>query len=246
MIKNKFAKWIEWLLDLLPLFAVLFSCLYVTFNSNAFESYYGETVNEEIKTYYDTDDLVENNHYYLQTTIATNKNTETYHETRMYVTNLVCDGVSYPTVEWIRYYYTNNYNTLQLMNAQSVTQLNIERVNTTALLEFDFLGFTGDNYFEMLNGMYYTVSYNNYSYLNNSFTYALSQFNDLGFDKLNFINFFTGLFLNGTSNVYTTFINGYLNYFLLVECTYVLPMVLYWFIHLGERLISKLEYGGDN
>lgn len=240
MIKNKFAKWIEWLLDLLPLFAVLFSCLYVTFNDNAFESYTGNVTETEYITFDETHMPLYGVYYNL-----TYNNTLPAAGTSIYFDNVEIiqsnlteqQKLSLLDTNRISIWYNSTYDATYITWSNLGT--NLSTTNTTLLIKFDVL-----NIASALNGKQIVFNKIEINGLDNAFQYSLYKFNELGFDKLNFINWFTGLFLNGTSNVYTTFINGYLNYFLLVECTYVLPMVLYWFIHLGERLISKLEYGG--
>lgn len=258
MIKNKFAKWIEWLLDLLPLFAVLFMCLYVTFNPNAKDSYSGlnENTQENVivntlddfdftKTYYIGSSSLDENSSSGRTTSNLNVNNFTviYQPSTSNIPNDIVKIYFYVNSgqNLINYYFFDTNNTQYYLSS-----------NNTFLFSCNIHSFTSTvnnqgnlDYVLQHSELLYYIEYFNYQQLDNNFEYSLSKFNDLGFDRLNFVNWFTGLFLNGTSNVYTTFINGYLNYFLLVECTYVLPMVLYWFIHLGERLISKLEYGGD-
>ena len=70
----------------------------------------------------------------------------------------------------------------------------------------------------------------------------MSEFNKLGFNKINFTGFFVNIFHNGETNVYIDFVNDYLNYMLLVETCYVLPMVLYWFIHMGEDILDRFSH----
>lgn len=240
MIKNKFAKWIEWLLDLLPLFAVLFSCLYVTFNNNAYESY------SYVTTYVNVDDIQSGKSYMFNSSSLPYRS---FDSGRTYFADV--SNVKTNDTNLYNALISTNYTSFQVYSSASNKVLflyDLSNASTTFSLvtnslsfDFDLISYNSNNVND-LKLLIYNVSSNT---LDNAFEYSLYKFNALGFDKLNFINWFTGLFLNGTSNVYTTFINGYLNYFLLVECTYVLPMVLYWFIHLGERLISKLEYGGD-
>lgn len=111
--------------------------------------------------------------------------------------------------------------------------------------------------------IYFTMNANNTNYnnnfgyvyemnivfnkLDNAFDYSLSKYvDDNSFGKLNFFEWFFDIFMdsNQQNNLYIRFVNWYMNYVLLVSCSYILFLVLMWFVNYSRRLLERgLDYG---
>ena len=248
MKHNRFSKWIERLLVLLPLFYVAISSAYVIFNKNAKDSYYGENINESEYVNVSVDDFVIGNTYEF---VISNGQADTIasrleivvEDGQVVMNNSVITGVQY-IVFYVEGGTTPYFFIRQNGSNSNYTNLNIYSLDLSFVYASHSLTGTIGNTF--LN-YFYTIEYNQYSYLNNVMTYSMSEFNKLGFGKLDFTSWFTNIFMNGnTNNVYVQFVNSYLNYFLMVECVYFIPMILYWFIHFGESVVDRFIRKGDN
>lgn len=78
--------------------------------------------------------------------------------------------------------------------------------------------------------------------LDNVFEYSVNKFiENNNFGKINLFQWTTDLFFdsNDVNNMYVGFINWYLNYTLLVSATYILFLVLMWFINYARRLLER-------
>lgn len=251
MRKNKFSKWIERILVCLPLFYIAISSAYVIFNKNAKDSYSDDfiqsvnditSINEYInnETYY-VNNINIGNEMYSIGIIYSSISIDVY-DVFGFDTSLDVVGFSmdkYNTTSggfYTRAYYLDN----GVLTASSQYWTGAGR----NLLDFTFVSNTSlstSSTYWKLSG---TTQVTNYvlvqNTLNNVMTYSMSEFNNLGFGKLDFTSWFTNIFMNGdTNNVYVSFVNSYINYFLLVECVYFIPMIIYWFIHFGESVVEK-------
>lgn len=78
--------------------------------------------------------------------------------------------------------------------------------------------------------------------LDNVFEYSVNKFiENNNFGKINLFQWTTNLFFdsNDVNNMYVGFINWYLNYTLLLSATYILFLVLMWFINYARRLLER-------
>lgn len=85
-------------------------------------------------------------------------------------------------------------------------------------------------------------SYGGTGTLDNVFEYSMGTFiQNNQFGKLNLFSWFFDLFLDSSTmnNMYIQFINWYLNFVLLVSLTYVLFLVLMWFVNFARRILTK-------
>lgn len=226
MRKNKFSKFIERILVCLPLLFVGITSAYVVFNKNAKDNY-------DFSNFVVSNDFIINDKYYLQGNSLVRNVEYSFYDLNIvsngsildYVLNSIIDNIN----DISRIQIDNNGDTHFFVGANYITTISN---GTYYLLDFIYLSHTGN----IDNSLY--VNSNN---LSNVFEYSLSKFNDMGFGKLDFTSWFTNIFMNGnTSNVYVQFVNSYLNYFLMVEVVYFIPMIIYWFIHFGESIIEKL------
>lgn len=168
------------LVMLAPIFSITVRCGYVMFNKNAYKSYYGETINQEIETEVNYNALVGNKNYVFHNPLTSDKPSSTLH-TNMYVSNMVNlngfnNDYDLSNVRIIRFYLDNVYNTFffQDINGTNLFQLGLN--NATMKFSFNFEGYYQDfdSGFEYAN-YFYTVSFNKYSYLDNAFTYGISN-----------------------------------------------------------------------
>ena len=248
MKKNKFVKLIEHILVLLPLLFVGGVTLYTIFNENAKDSFSQADFTEE-KVLLDgayTEDLI----YYMAPNEDTIDNGFNLYVSNFEITNRgnLDSSRVYNIGLYTQYrlYFNTNKNIDLYIDGgldgyQWYTNLNAS--NTSFEIAFKVDTYASSNTIDW--SMFYVYRETEHIDLNNAFTYSLNQFNQLGFDKINWVNWFTSIFTS-QNNIYITFLNSYLNYFLLVECCYVVPLVMYWFIHLGERLLYKFTTWGDN
>lgn len=243
MKHNKFSKLIERLLVCLPLIYIAVSSAYVIFNKNAKDSYYGETINETSYTPLDLTDMILDQEYYFNFNLVPQQSvaSDTVDISASDIT-FVKSATTYTySSATIRFYVTSAGNLL-LQSYDGTSAISGNLSTDMISISFTYLGFRANNATTrtLLNNYLYERDYNQYSFLSNVLPYSMSEFNKLGFGKLDFTSWFTNIFMNGnTNNVYVQFVNSYLNYFLLVEVVYFIPMIIYWFIHFGESVIEK-------
>lgn len=229
-----------------PMISILSRVIYVQSNKNAYQSYYGETINEKIETQIQYDELQNNETYLFSNPIATNNDVNDVGY--MYVDNVknmngFLNNIDLSQVAKIRFYKTANYNTLQFYDINETTQIGSFGINNIqAQFTFVFKGYS-ENYngYQYAN-YFYKVSYNKYSYLDNVFDYSVSKLVDeQNFGQLNFFQWFGNLFLNDTQSnmLYVRFVNWYLNYALLVSLMQILFLCLMWFVNFSRRLLER-------
>lgn len=238
------------LLLLLPFLAILGRSVYTIANKNANQSYYGETINNEIETYTNYDELVSGETY------KTSIHTFTYESNlgdsakRINVNNFSTNvEVAFDTelVSSLGFYYISS-NGMVVVYIYNDTNVELGRINSNQNPTIEYtlisknLNGTAITLFDNLTT--YQITYNKYSYLDNAFEYSLSTFieeNEIG--NVDFFSWFTNIFLNQTSPhnaLYLNFANWYLNYIMLVSCGYLLFLVLLWFVNYSRSL---LEHG---
>lgn len=165
------------ILMLAPIFSVAVRCAYVVCNKNAYQSYYGETINE--KEYVDIETYEENQTYHFVST--QNTLTSTFNNNYFTCTRIE-NIVSTPTISqnikstnngFLYFNSGTNAPTLALFNNDTnIMYLNLN----TFIVEFDIVNLaTQQNQNTQLISYLKNIEYNNYSYLDNVFEYSVSQ-----------------------------------------------------------------------
>lgn len=250
----------------IPMVSVLARVIYVQSNKNAYQSYSGTTTQPQEIPLYQTnelaneDDFILNNIYTvdLETTNDKDINTQWY---------IIID-CKYLKIEWADTMYecTNNIQFTYYFSSHDIdNEMYIEIDMNGVLLEIadiqeetyfifvyeDINTFTLDNtnYFsnifhetneELIPKTIRDIETN--STLDNVFDYSLSKFvSDNDFGKLNLFSWFYDIFLTEGNNnaLYIHFVNWYMNYTLLVSSTYILFLVLMWFINFSRRILER-------
>lgn len=245
---NKLFHWLYGALMCLPLLGVLFTSLYVTFNPNAKDSYYGETINEE--SYVLVDTFVVNNLYYVD--FNNNSSATNDYNTLIYCSNVEILSSNFDITDteletirnagYFRLWFnpTYNQNFLTFENYGS----NFPSLNKFINFSFTYLGNNNDslnisNYFA---NQVYEKEYNKYSYLDNSVSYAINDINNnplYNWAQDSFlvapIAFVTGLFgLTQTSPVVTL-----LSYWLTISIVWLVFDLIMYIPLLVHRWLDK-------
>lgn len=217
----------------IPMFSILVRSAYVVVNKNAKDSYSGKNVEAEeiIETSYD--DLVIGKTYQAFMTETTN----TFTQLVINASNVknVSNNVLYPDIIQLTFTKTNvNY-----IVGSDGTNYFYFNSNT---IQFTYGG-------TILDGTAYEyttfneIVFNDNAYLDNAFDYSLSEYvSENSFGNLNFFEWWSNLFLdlnNPKSALYIHFVNWYMNYVLFVSSSYILFMVLMWFINYSRRLMER-------
>ena len=257
LLKHKnFMGLIYSVLVALPLFAVLGRVIYTQSNNNAYQSYYGDTINDyelsEIDNLvgYTTNDYVFFNNKQITDNGSFNIYVSNYHLLER--GNLPNDSVnilnSHSTYRiyfnldsnnllYSEYYYLNDNNSYSWC-------INIRPSQYNYKCYFNLNSVVPISTSTTLIESFYLINFDNYSFLDNAFEYSLSTFVDENdFGKLNFFSWFYDLFLSNTSrnNLYIHFVNWYMNYALLVSLTFVLFLVLMWFVSFVRKLLENSQ-----
>lgn len=220
----------------IPLLSVLVRNAYVVVNKNAYQNYSGKNVEsvEIIETPYN--DLVIGNTYQTFMTETTN----TFTQLVVNASNVknISNNVLYPDIVQLTFTKTNvNY----IVGSDGTNNFYFNS-NT---IQFTYGG-------TILSGTayeyttFYKVVFNENAYLDNAFDHSLSKYvDDNSFGKLNFFEWFFDIFMdsNQQNNLYIRYVNWYMNYVLLVSCSYILFLVLMWFINYSRRILERgLDY----
>lgn len=232
----------------LPLCAVFGRTLYVQFNKNAYESYYGETINEVTFEQQNLADLKVGVKYKFLVSAPFTDYTDYRFDIVSANRKFIYNGVE-KTADKLRFYISGPSTAQPIPYVFLLDSVNgstdYVNLNTTNLeVEFELSSFDilidSNN---SIQNMFYQFTYNKYSYLDNAFEYSIYSFTkNSNIGRLNLVNWFTDVFLdssNATNMLYLNFINWYMNYALLVSCVYILFLVLMWFVSLARRLIYK-------
>ena len=164
---------------LLPVGAIASKSLYVICNKNAKDSYYGETINQEIKTYFNIDELEENKQYSITTTNLGNSTLTSSEYVNIFVSNVEDSSGNYDISEtnMIRILTrANSYTTLYCYNGQTeIKQYDLYSSADNSTITFKYYSKERTNTFIDNKELFYIISYNKYSYLDNAFYYAIDQ-----------------------------------------------------------------------
>lgn len=227
------------LVMLAPMFAVAAKCMYVTFNKNAKESYYGETINEQLTQNVDSNNFQNNNQY----TFTFNRNDDFYYTGVMLVNNVNIISYSNPSeldnipiddiyqiyldFRVVRFYYTNNdYFSINIAYRTGIISFYLENSSNITQGFLQHLTIT---------------TYNDYSYIDNVFYYSVEQIgneqifswtkNTGIYGAINTMT--TGLGIDPTNNILAVL----LTYWSLITAVYIIiDIVIEMFVKLTHLL----------
>ena len=226
----------------LPFVAILSRVIYVQSNKNAYQSYDGETMENIITA---NSPLQINTKYYMYT----NEDEElTNVNVLMPINNLeVIESTDATLLNWVRSHtvdalgiYNNGQNNAYFQFKEGTNYNNVNIKTNTLRFTFYVSEITNfdSNYISRIT----YNSYEDFTTLDNVFEYSVNKFiENNNFGKINLFQWTTNLFFdsNVVNNMYVGFINWYLNYTLLVSATYILFLVLMWFINYARRLLER-------
>lgn len=237
---NKFFRIIKHFVLALPLMFVLGTSLYAIVNPNAKDSYYGENINESEVVSVDANNL-QQGIYYTYTTGFTFSGTQS--EYRIVVNDLTINGN--PVTANIVMLRTNSGGTTYLFAYNNATYVTDRSMAVVTTWNFQFVEYQLNTTLDDELQKFTTIDYHQYSYLSNAFEYGMYQFTNIGFGQFDFISLFNGIFTTNINNVYASFINDYINYYLFVEIIYFAPWVFHAFVHfaydLGDYFTSSFK-----
>lgn len=228
----------------MPLLTILFTSLYTTFNKNAYQSYYGETINESQKqALTNNSQLINNpdivymeNNYFLNTTLSGTLTYTNVHFETGTLTNQTEENIA----------FINNSNRLYFYRGTSIIFYN--DTNNTSLVA------TGNGIVLSFNNItstpqsdiypaFYKWNYNKYSYLDNSFEYGIykTENSNLYSWSKNTAIYSVLETTCQTLGIETTFIPFIFAYWLLISIIYILYDIALIGIHIVHKKIHGLE-----
>lgn len=239
--ENNIGKIIYCFLLFAPLFSILTTSLYVVFNKNAKDSYYGETINEQNNEYVQINDLNVNEHYYCQTKLTESFNGHLF----MNVTNmnLTYNGTDYTNIT-SQLRFTNNSNNgrpyLQIVSLERFIYLDENTINFDFIYN-DAIEKTGTTTYE---NWFYKVIYNKYSFLDNSWEYGIYKT-----EESNIYNWAknTGTYtvlhntttLLGITNTFTPMLMAYWLLISVIYFIFDIALILIWAVHKKIHLLVE-------
>lgn len=182
---SKLFHWLYAFLMLLPVFFVAGRCLYTIMNENAYQSYYGDTINDETLTHKNYDELEIGKTYEITAiNIGTQSSDMGSRSYRLNISNVkavnftpsvdLSDAVSFSL-----YSLSNGISYVNLINSSGTDLLSLNSNNGYTIkyqLVSKNLNGNSITLFNLLNNN--LVEYNNYSYLDNAFEYSMDSIND--------------------------------------------------------------------
>lgn len=232
---------------LLPVFAILGTSLYVIFNQNAKDSYFGETINEEtLVNINNVDDMVINKKYRFNLQNINNVTLSAYASNRLYIrvdnilinnTNALIENTTslgfYVSSDGALYYYFYDDNNNQLYSGSNIS------------LSFEFTYYSNNVLAKTIPSLGNIIQYSNYnkfSYLSESFYYSIDEINNNGFfswAKTSFlgepITYISGLFGVQSDSA----INTLLSYWLAISIIWLCFDLVMYLPLLVHRWIDK-------
>lgn len=242
---SKIFHWLYASVLLMPIFAIGVKCMYVTFNKNAKESYYGETINESEYLNYNGSQLVVGKDYNLYTSLPENmtgNGNDLYITAQNVVINDVADDLIYRIQFWKGTTLSNTQFSILVFRTNNTTT---EYYNySLTSLKFTFTGYYLTNPSNIFNNydMFYQIEYNDYSYIDNVFYYSVEQINNeplFSWAKTSFLSqpllFITNLFgLPSTSPIIT-----FLSYWFDISIIWLVFDAIMYFPLLIHRWLDK-------
>lgn len=158
-----------------PILSITVRCGYVMFNKNAYESYYGETINQITLVNTQINNLQAYKNYEYRNELINDSTNSSF--TVYPLNNKVnWDGTEIDDVNYFIFYVSGStpYLAIRKNNTSSNSNhINLSTTQATIKFELDTILYstttnTAFNYF-------YKVEYNNYSFLDNAFTYGIAN-----------------------------------------------------------------------
>lgn len=169
-------------LMLAPFLAVLFKCAYVTFNKNAKDSYYGETINEAQFTAISNNEVEQNK---LVRYTSTNLSTLFSQNSSITINHLdniqLTDGTSQTEILNANkdninlLVFANNGTTNPYISFRNGNDTILNLALQTRFTQFDFIPTTTQNVVSDVASLLEYVTFNKDSYLDNAFYYAIDE-----------------------------------------------------------------------
>lgn len=244
--RNNILNLIYALIIAVPIFSILVRSAYIVVNKNAKDSYSSSGYVEKTSIFTAPNTMIEGETYTfkLNNQINGNINFVFYSDINI---NWIDYGV--PVHEYNGFcLYGNSYPLTYLLSYGEIgdnlmyefTSLQTNIVNEFTFTYIQSRDNTTFNGYELINYQYQKAT------LDNAFDYSLSKFVDENsFGKLNFFEWFFDIFMdsNQLNNLYIRYVNWYMNYVLLVSCSYILFLVLMWFVNYSRRILERgLDY----
>lgn len=223
-----------------PIFSILVRSAYVVVNKNAYQNYSGK---DEIIDYVNTDIVELGEDYRFKPA----EYTINHNLTLEFVNN-----GAYAKSDLVQSITNTNKIILRtdgtIVFYENGTWLNeVNYANNMFYIDMELTAYypNANADYEVLK-LFLTIPSNINNYLDNAFDYSLSKFVDENsFGKLNFFEWFFNIFMdsNQLNNLYIRYVNWYMNYVLLVSCSYILFLVLMWFVNYSRRILERgLDY----
>lgn len=234
------------LVMLAPFMAIASKVAYTTFNKNAKDSYYGQTINEKTETQITNIEDLKSSDYKFNNNIINLENTNG--QFRINIKNFTSDNITNgEQINNIRFYSYPTGNETTIMYAAFYIDntffisknLNLQSIEFYCYIE----NFTYDNTsYEPFITSFYKISYNKNSYLDNAFYYAIDQLQESElFNWTQNTAIYSGIYglTNGMGNNNPT-MAILLTYWTITTCIYVIFDIIIelftWLTHLiGER-----------
>ena len=229
----------------MPLLAITFTCLYTTFNDNAFENYdTGKQIEyEQVQT---LNDFNAGSNYIITPNATLNVNNSNYaqNQTTIYTTKLNYNGVDYENA-YFSYYSTGNAIYIYCYYYDNGTQTTIMSGLNAKTTKFNFTYQTNNFYadFSYIAPLFSEEIVNQNNYLNNSFYYAVNKVEQSPlFNWAEDSVIYTGM--TNTCNaldITNTFIPLIMTYWLIISVIYFLYDIILIILHVFHRKIHELE-----
>lgn len=170
---------------LLPVFAIAVTCAYVIFNKNAYQSYYGETINEQEYVNVELDDIDVGDYIYyiVSPGLTTQENIGNYNY--IYVDILSFNDTSYQSINnpsfdpvecnSMRILRNNDGTIYYEFYHQNDSAYYVVRNNVQVNISFYYEGISTQSDLSFLNPYFFRLESNNYSYLDNVFYYSIDK-----------------------------------------------------------------------
>lgn len=175
---------------LMPIFAIGVKCLYTTFNPNAKDSYYGETINDSTQTNYQPQNLSLNKEYYLTNVLLPNNDYPSMVSSSNLFSVILLETDN-PNLEpflnvgsYMRFYRgTGNVGSNTQYSVYFSNNVNFDNsvtygISTTYTNKLLINSYTWNISTTYEFEPFYTIEYNDYSYIDNVFYYSVVQINN--------------------------------------------------------------------
>lgn len=247
--ENIIGKIIYGFLLFMPLLAIGVTCAYAIFNKNAYQSYSGE--NNTSETYIeDASQLRLNNGEYTyvrlqNNNINSNTNYDVYFICNDFEVIESSSTINEIAVKFnVQSFSTNIILTLYNSSSQQIVSLN----SSTATLNFKCVitgisNITNTNSLLAVNKLFYTITDNNYRFIDNVFYYSIDKVQQSPlFNWAEDSAIYTGMTATCNAlNITTTFIPLLMTYWLIISVIYILYDIILVILHIFHKKIHQLE-----